>query len=112
MNETEELPHPWRAEQGQDYYTIYYNGHVCKDTDHREPSDNDLFKSGNYYQTEEQANKAAEKIQILLRLGRMLNKGIYFEPLANRFSGGLCTIGVEDGITVSHKLNKELKEMW
>lgn len=55
-------PLRWRAEQGGVYYTITARLTVAESTDDRTLVDNDLYKSENYFQTEEEAIKVLKHI--------------------------------------------------
>lgn len=50
----------WRAERNGGYYYIDDDGGICYTTDDYVLVDNDRYALGNYFQTEEQAEKARE----------------------------------------------------
>lgn len=56
-------PLRWRAKEGCTYYTITSYLSVAASTDDRDMVDNDLYKSGNYFQNEEDAIKVLKKIK-------------------------------------------------
>ena len=56
-------PLRWRAEQGGVYYTITARLTVAESTDDRTLVDNDLYKSENYFQNEEEAIKVLKHIK-------------------------------------------------
>lgn len=56
-------PLRWRAEQGGVYYTITARLTVTGSTDDRTLVDSDLYKSENYFQTEEEAIKVLKHIK-------------------------------------------------
>lgn len=55
-------PLRWRAEQGGVYYTITTRLTIAESTDDRTLVDNDLYKSENYFQTEEKAIEVLKHI--------------------------------------------------
>lgn len=70
----------WRAEKGGRYYYIDTNDKtsVRNNTDIRYEDDDDSYNVGNYFQTQEEAERAIEKIKIYTRLKDLalrLNKG-------------------------------------
>lgn len=56
-------PLKWRAKEGGVYYTITARLTVAESTDDRTLVDNDLYKSENYFQTEEEAIKVLKHIK-------------------------------------------------
>ena len=68
-------PIRWRAEIGQAYYHVHDNGilplRLCvrQATDVGYPHDAVRFKSGNYFQTKEEAEAMAEKVRALFKEG-------------------------------------------
>ena len=60
----------WRAEIGQAYYHVNDNGiYVKQTTEVGYPHDAVRFKSGNYFQTKEEAEAMAEKVRALFKEG-------------------------------------------
>ena len=59
-------PLRWRAEKNGSYYIINWAIGVKKLCDDREPSDDKLYNSGNYFRTREEAQEMAEKIKKVL----------------------------------------------
>ena len=56
-------PLRWRAEENGTYFMISASLFVLETTDTRESIDHDLYKSGNYFKTKEEAKKVLEKIK-------------------------------------------------
>ena len=56
----------WRAKKGQKYWYVYEDGTVTETTDTYSSYDNELFSFGNYFQTKELTEAAANKIKELL----------------------------------------------
>lgn len=64
MATAEELkPARWRAEENGTYFMISASLFVLETTDSRDSIDHDLYKSGNYFKTKEEAKKVLEKIK-------------------------------------------------
>lgn len=47
----------WRAEKNKTYYLINYYGRVCDVIEENIKRDNEFFEQGNYFKTEEEAQK-------------------------------------------------------
>ena len=59
----------WRAECVEEYYYIVgYDFEVYSDSDDYAPRDDMLYKAGNYFQTEEEAEKVAQHFKDYLML--------------------------------------------
>lgn len=71
VEEVEEIPQPWRAEEGENYYFVGTLGSVYKFKDTRSFHDNRAFEIGNYYKTEERTEDVAEKIKLIFKLERL-----------------------------------------
>lgn len=56
-------PVKWRAKEGGTYYMISASLFVLETTDDRDSIDHDVYNSGNYFKTEEEAKKVLEKIK-------------------------------------------------
>ena len=56
----------WRAKNGEKYWYVYEDGTETETTDTYSAYDNGLFSFGNYFQTKELAEAAANKIKELL----------------------------------------------
>lgn len=54
----EEKPKRWRAEKYKVYYFVDMGGGVMEDNDHYLVSDDDCYKTGNYFKTEDQAKNS------------------------------------------------------
>ncbi len=59
-------PVKWRAKEGGKYYMISASLFVLETTDDRDSIDHDVYKSGNYFKTKEEAQEMAEKIKKVL----------------------------------------------
>ena len=57
VNEKYGIPKRWRAEKNKTYYLINYYGHVCDVIEENIERDNEFFEQGNYFKTEEEAEK-------------------------------------------------------
>ena len=57
VNEEYGIPKRWRAEKNKTYYLINYYGHVCDVIEENIERDNEFFEQGNYFKTEEEAEK-------------------------------------------------------
>lgn len=61
-------PKRWRAEEGGIYYFVNAFGEVLDDIDnHMSMSSNDLYDIGNYFRTQEEAEKLAEKFKAIIK---------------------------------------------
>lgn len=60
-------PKRWRAEKGCNYFYINSCGSIAGSLDYYLPDNNKIYHFGNYFQTEQQAEAAAEKIKELLK---------------------------------------------
>lgn len=63
--EREQQPEPeedalWRAERGQEYYSISAEGYVSECLEYFDDNDKCRYERGNYYRTKEQAQAAAD----------------------------------------------------
>ena len=56
FNEKYGVPKRWRAEKGKSYFAIY-DGEILNCYDYYEKKDNETFELGNYFKTEEEAQK-------------------------------------------------------
>ena len=56
VNEEYGIPKRWRAEKGKTYFAIY-DGEILSCYDYYDKKDNEIFELGNYFQTEEEAQK-------------------------------------------------------
>lgn len=68
----------WRAKGGGKYYYCCGHEEICADRDGRYIIDTGRYNLGNYFETEEEAKKAVEKIKIYTQLKDLalrLNKG-------------------------------------
>ena len=64
MATAEELkPLKWRAKKGNTYYMISAELYIMKTHDVRSPSDDNFYRSGNYFKTKKEAKKVLEKIK-------------------------------------------------
>ena len=57
MNEEYGIPKRWRAEEGENYYSIAGVDVIKIDSENLVELDNRRYELGNYFQTEEQAQK-------------------------------------------------------
>ena len=57
----------WRAEYGEEYYYVGNRGILMVDTEDGHIDDENRYKFGNYFRTEEQAQKAAKCMKEVLR---------------------------------------------
>ena len=64
----------WRAELGKRYWTIHSHGDIDFFNDDRDNADDFLYRTHNYYQTEEQAQKALDKIEALARVNAYIEE--------------------------------------
>lgn len=60
INEKYGKPKRWRAEEGSWYYSVNISGRILRIQDGRRMFDDDNYNFGNYFRTEEQAEKARE----------------------------------------------------
>ena len=68
----------WRAEEDEEFYYVDIDGQVDSCTDYYDEEEDDQYEIGNYFETEEEAEKVADKIKIYARLkdlARKLNDG-------------------------------------
>lgn len=56
-------PVKWRAKEGDTYYMISASLFVLETTDDRDSIDHDVYNSGNYFKTKEEAEKVLKKIK-------------------------------------------------
>ena len=56
------IPKRWRAKKNKTYYLINYYGHVCDVIEENIERDNEFFEQGNYFKTEEEAEKVKEEL--------------------------------------------------
>ena len=56
VNEEYGIPKRWRAEKGKSYFAIY-DGEILSCYDYYDKKDNEIFELGNYFKTEEEAQK-------------------------------------------------------
>lgn len=64
----------WRAELGEKYFYIGTFGETYSSNDNNDMFDNGRYAMGNYFKTEEQAEKILEKIKIYVKLKRLAAK--------------------------------------
>lgn len=57
----------WRAKKNEQYYTLDDYFEVCESEENNDHIDEKRYKYGFYFQTEQQAEAAAEKIKELLK---------------------------------------------
>ena len=57
----------WRAKNGELYHWVSADGYVKESTDEHGECDNCYYKSGNYFKTEEAAEKVAEQIRNIFK---------------------------------------------
>lgn len=60
-------PKRWRAKKNEQYYTLDDYFEVCESEENNDHIDERRYKYGFYFQTEEQAEEASEKIKELLK---------------------------------------------
>lgn len=78
QNEIKEDYKRWRAQEGKDYWYIDSDCEIYQEFDRNDDYDNARYVIGNYYKTEEEAEKVVEKMKIYTRLKDLalrLNKG-------------------------------------
>lgn len=69
----------WRAEKDEEYYFFSNNLNVCSTTEEFLGIDDAKFEIHNYFKTQEEAEKVAEKIKIYIELkdlAEALNEGV------------------------------------
>lgn len=59
INEKYGIPKRWRAEKGKTYFAIY-DGEILSCYDYYDKKDNEIFELGNYFKTEEEAQKVID----------------------------------------------------
>lgn len=59
INEKYGIPKRWRAEKGKTYFAIY-DGEISSCYDYYDKKDNEIFELGNYFKTEEEAQKVVD----------------------------------------------------
>ena len=68
----------WRQDKDEAYYYIYDSGYIYADTEYGFETDDCHYETGNYFKTEEEAQKVLEKLKIYTKLNDLalrLNKG-------------------------------------
>ena len=60
INEKYGIPKRWRAEDFKKYYYINSVGDICASTEEKQNLDNERYELGNYFQTEEEAQKVID----------------------------------------------------
>ena len=60
INEKYGIPKRWRAEQNKGYFYVYSNGFVDETMERYNSMDNQRYELGNYFQTEEEAQKVID----------------------------------------------------
>ncbi len=58
----------WRASFDEIYYLICSDGVINTTSERRDDIDKELYELGNYFQTEEEAEKVLEKIKVYIQL--------------------------------------------
>ena len=66
VNKRYGIPKRWRAEKDNKYYYIDEKGEIVKDYDNNYSSDEELYNFGNYFKTEEEAEKYRDRIEKML----------------------------------------------
>lgn len=77
--EKQEIKVRWRAKEDEDYYYFTSCGEIYVDCDGYCDTDNRRYELGDYFKTEEEAEKAVEKFKIYTQLKDLalrLNKGV------------------------------------
>lgn len=78
----EDKPKRWRAEKGEPYFIITYTGQVCENYDDYMLRNEAHYEAYNYFQTEEEAQKVADR-QLMQReleeYAREVNEGWVLE---------------------------------
>ena len=62
INEKYGIPKRWRAERSDKYFTIFGDSEISKVTDNYFPEDQRRYEWGNYFKTEEEAEKVKEEL--------------------------------------------------
>ena len=65
INEKYGIPKRWRAERSDKYFTIFGDSEISKVTDNYFPEDQRRYEWGNYFKTEEEAEKVKEELDKL-----------------------------------------------
>ena len=65
LNEKYGIPKRWRAERSDKYFTIFGDGEFYETTDNYLPEDVIRYELGNYFKTEEEAQKVKEELDKL-----------------------------------------------
>ena len=109
----EEIPEEykrWRAKRGEWYWCVKSDGKVCDDEEQYTFWDDKCFSIGNYFKTEEEAQKASDWLKAFAVLrddtkgfkpdwkdGSQLRWGVEYNYDTNRLSAYL-TFGIQDGV--------------
>lgn len=109
----EELPDErkqWRAKEGERYWFMEEDGRVADDHDDKVGTDDRRYRLGNYFKTEEEAQKAADWLKAFAVLrddtkgfkpdwrdGSQLRWGVEYNYDTNRLSVYL-TFGIQSGV--------------
>ena len=108
----EEIPEGkrWRAKEGERYWWVQNDGGVTNDCDDWVDIDDGRYELGNYFKTEEEAQKAADWLRAFTVLrddtkgfkanwkdGGQLRWGVKYNYGTNRLSVYL-TFGIQDGV--------------
>ena len=70
----------WRAKFSEEYWYIHDNCSILSEAEYNYHLDNARWKSGNYYRTEEEAEKARDRQLALMRLKDWALTNTPFEP--------------------------------
>ena len=62
INEKYGIPKRWRGERSDKYFSIFGDGEISKVTDNYFPEDQRRYEWGNYFKTEEEAEKVKEEL--------------------------------------------------
>ena len=79
LKKSEKVNKKWRAEKDEEYYFFSNNLDVCSTTEEFLGIDDAKFEIHNYFKTQEEAEKVAEKIKIYIELKDLaeeLNEGV------------------------------------
>lgn len=100
----------WRAKEGERYWCMQTDGEVAEDHEIGTDIDDMRYELGNYFKTEEEAQKAAEWLKAFTTLrddtkgfkanwkdGGQLRWGVVYNYDTNRLSVYL-TFGIQDGV--------------
>jgi len=60
-------PKRWRAQKGGSYFSIDWDQKINKETGHSGRIDDKAYNSGNYFQTEQQAQKVVDQFKLILK---------------------------------------------